>query len=99
MAPRLDFSNWWAKDTCKGNPVVVTMKNPNFLVVVLKKISSHHSSKGKGERDPREGKAQEREREKSSLSSTTACLHPRCQQHVAQMGQNSKLFFFVFNLF
>ena len=21
MAPRLDYSNWWAKDTWKGNPV------------------------------------------------------------------------------
>ena len=64
MAPRLDFSNWWAKDTCKGNPVVVTMENPNFSVVVLKKISSHHSSNGKGERDQIEGKARERERER-----------------------------------
>ena len=44
--------------------MVVTMKSPDFSVVVLKKISSHHSSNGKGERDPREGKAQERERER-----------------------------------
>ena len=64
MAPRLDFSNWWAKDTYKGNPVVVTMENPNFSVVVLKKISSHRSSNGKGERDQIEGKARERERER-----------------------------------
>ncbi|KAK4558797.1 hypothetical protein RGQ29_008172 [Quercus rubra] len=35
MAPRLDFSNWWAKDTRKGNPVVVTMENPNFSVVEI----------------------------------------------------------------
>ncbi|KAK7834623.1 putative xyloglucan glycosyltransferase 5 [Quercus suber] len=35
MSPRLDFSKWWAKDTCKGNPVVVTMENPNFLVVEI----------------------------------------------------------------
>ena len=35
MAPRLDFSNWWAKDTCKGNPVVVTMENPNFSSVEI----------------------------------------------------------------
>ena len=35
MAPRLDFSNWWAIDTCKGNPVVVTMDNPNFSVVEI----------------------------------------------------------------
>ena len=88
MAPRLDFSNWWAKDTCKGNPVVVTMENPNFSVVVLKKISSHRSSNGKGERDQIEGKAREREREreKSSLFSTTACFRPHRQQHAAQMG-------------
>ena len=35
MAPRLEFSSWWAKDTCKGNPVVVTMDNPNFSVVEI----------------------------------------------------------------
>lgn len=35
MAPRLDFSNWWAKDTRTGNPVVVTMENPNFSVVEI----------------------------------------------------------------
>ena len=35
MALRLDFSNWWAKDTCKGNPVVVTMENPNFPVLEI----------------------------------------------------------------
>ncbi|KAG2699854.1 hypothetical protein I3843_07G206700 [Carya illinoinensis] len=35
MAPRLDFSNWWAKDTRKGTPVVVTMENPNFSVVEI----------------------------------------------------------------
>ena len=92
MTPRLDFSNWWAKDTCKGNPVVVTMENLNFSVVVLKKNYSHHSSNGKGERDLREGK-------KSSFSSTTTCLRPHRQQHAAQMGQNSELFFFFFNLF
>ena len=34
MAPKLDFSNWSAKDTYKGNPVVVTM-NPNFSVVKI----------------------------------------------------------------
>ena len=89
MTPRLDFSNWWAKDTCKGNPVVVTMENLNFSVVVLKKKYSHHSSNGKGERDLREGK-------KSSFSSTTACLRPHHQQHAAQMAQNSELFYFLF---
>ncbi|KAG2691741.1 hypothetical protein I3843_08G021900 [Carya illinoinensis] len=35
MAPRLDFSNWWGKDTRKGTPVVVTMENPNFSVVEI----------------------------------------------------------------
>ena len=35
MALGLDFSNWWAKDTCKGNPVVVTMENPNFSSVEI----------------------------------------------------------------
>ena len=35
MAPRLEFSNWRAKGTNKGNPVVVTMENPNFLVVEI----------------------------------------------------------------
>ena len=40
MAPRLDFSNWWAKDTYKGNPVVVTMENPNFLVVEIDGLDS-----------------------------------------------------------
>lgn len=35
MAPKLDFSNWWAKDTYKGTPVVVTMENPNYSVVEI----------------------------------------------------------------
>ena len=35
MATRLDFSNRWTKDTCKGNPVVVTMDNPNFSIVEI----------------------------------------------------------------
>lgn len=35
MAPRLDFSNWWAKDTRKGTPVVVKMENPNYSVVEI----------------------------------------------------------------
>ena len=35
MAPRLEFSNWWAKDTCRGNPVVVTIENPNFSIVEI----------------------------------------------------------------
>ncbi|CAK8568752.1 unnamed protein product [Lathyrus sativus] len=35
MAPRLDFSSWWVKDTQKGTPVVVKMENPNFSVVEI----------------------------------------------------------------
>ena len=35
MAPRLDFSNWWSKDTQKGTPVVVKMENPTFSVVEI----------------------------------------------------------------
>lgn len=35
MTPSLDFSNWWAKETRKGTPVVVTMENPNYSVVEI----------------------------------------------------------------
>ncbi|XP_050215581.1 probable xyloglucan glycosyltransferase 5 [Mercurialis annua] len=36
MAPRLDFSEWWAKDSSKrGTPVVVKMENPNYSVVEI----------------------------------------------------------------
>ncbi|XP_022732313.1 probable xyloglucan glycosyltransferase 5 isoform X2 [Durio zibethinus] len=35
MAPGLDFSNWWAKDTRKGTPVVVKIENPNYSVVEI----------------------------------------------------------------
>lgn len=35
MAPRLDFSGFWAKESRKGTPVVVTMENPNFSVVEI----------------------------------------------------------------
>ncbi|KAI4337436.1 hypothetical protein L6164_015854 [Bauhinia variegata] len=35
MAPRLDFSNWWIKDTQKRTPVVVTMENSTFSVVEI----------------------------------------------------------------
>ncbi|XP_042492280.1 probable xyloglucan glycosyltransferase 5 [Macadamia integrifolia] len=35
MAPRLDFSAWWAKETRTGTPVVVTMENPNYSVVEI----------------------------------------------------------------
>ncbi|PON73701.1 Nucleotide-diphospho-sugar transferase [Parasponia andersonii] len=36
MAPSLGISKWWAKDsTRKGNPVVVTMENPNYSVLEI----------------------------------------------------------------
>ncbi|KAJ8758733.1 hypothetical protein K2173_000454 [Erythroxylum novogranatense] len=35
MAPRLDFSEWWAKGSKKGAPVVVKMENPNYSVVEI----------------------------------------------------------------
>ncbi|PON76432.1 Nucleotide-diphospho-sugar transferase [Parasponia andersonii] len=35
MAPRLDFSNLWGKDTRRGTPVVVTMENRNISVVEI----------------------------------------------------------------
>ncbi|ONI17564.1 hypothetical protein PRUPE_3G167200 [Prunus persica] len=36
MPPSLDFSRWWAKgNTSKGNPVVVTMENPNYSVLEI----------------------------------------------------------------
>ncbi|XP_057472876.1 probable xyloglucan glycosyltransferase 5 [Actinidia eriantha] len=35
MAPSTKFSGWWAKDTRKGTPVVVTMENPNYSVVEI----------------------------------------------------------------
>ncbi|KAF8015223.1 hypothetical protein BT93_H0891 [Corymbia citriodora subsp. variegata] len=35
MAPRLDFSDWWAKENRKGTPVVVKMENPNYSVVEI----------------------------------------------------------------
>ncbi|PIA58891.1 hypothetical protein AQUCO_00400030v1 [Aquilegia coerulea] len=35
MAPSLDFSDWWAKETRKGTPVVVTMENPNYSLVEI----------------------------------------------------------------
>nr|XP_004501228.1 probable xyloglucan glycosyltransferase 5 isoform X1 [Cicer arietinum] len=35
MAPRLDFSSWWTKDTQNGTPVVVKMENPSFSVVEI----------------------------------------------------------------
>jgi xyloglucan glycosyltransferase 4 len=35
MAPRLDFSSWWMKDSQKGTPVVVKMEDPNFSVVKI----------------------------------------------------------------
>ncbi|KAI3996648.1 hypothetical protein MKX01_009480 [Papaver californicum] len=35
MAPRLDFSEWWTKDTRKGTPVIVTMENPNYSILEI----------------------------------------------------------------
>lgn len=35
MAPSLDFSDWWAKETRKGTPVVVTMENPNYSLLEI----------------------------------------------------------------
>lgn len=35
MAPRLDFSDWWAKENRKGTPVVVKMENPSYSVVEI----------------------------------------------------------------
>ncbi|CAN6701505.1 unnamed protein product [Malus baccata var. baccata] len=36
MAPSLNFSRWWGKErTSKGNPVVVTMENPNYSVLEI----------------------------------------------------------------
>ncbi|XP_010548551.1 PREDICTED: probable xyloglucan glycosyltransferase 5 [Tarenaya hassleriana] len=35
MAPRLDFSEWWGKETRKGTPVVVKMETPNYSVVEI----------------------------------------------------------------
>ena len=36
MAPSLNISRWWAKDSSKkGNPVVVTMENPNYSVLEI----------------------------------------------------------------
>ena len=36
MAPSLGISKWWNKNsTRKGNPVVVTMENPNYSVLEI----------------------------------------------------------------
>lgn len=41
MTPRIDFSKWWwvkessSSSSRKGNPVVVTMENPNYSVVEI----------------------------------------------------------------
>ena len=97
MARRLDFSNRWAKDTCKGNLVAITMENPNFSVVVLKKISSHHSSNRKGERDPREGKAQERERERNHLCPPPPLVFvPTANNMQPRWVRTQNCFFFFF---
>ncbi|WOK96312.1 putative xyloglucan glycosyltransferase 2 [Canna indica] len=35
MTPSSDFSNWWAKDSRRGDPVMVTMENPNYSVLEI----------------------------------------------------------------
>lgn len=35
MAPRLNFPDWWGKDTQRGTPVIVKMENPNFSIVEI----------------------------------------------------------------
>ncbi|XP_077222530.1 putative xyloglucan glycosyltransferase 5 [Tasmannia lanceolata] len=35
MAPSFDFSDWWAKESRKGTPVIVTMENPSYSVVEI----------------------------------------------------------------
>ncbi|XP_058106466.1 DNA-directed RNA polymerase V subunit 1-like [Magnolia sinica] len=35
MAPSLDISDWWVKETQKGTPVIVTTKNHNYSVVEI----------------------------------------------------------------
>eukprot|EP00268_Persea_americana_P042125 TRINITY_DN4211_c0_g3_i1.p1 TRINITY_DN4211_c0_g3~~TRINITY_DN4211_c0_g3_i1.p1 ORF type:complete len:692 (-),score=111.83 TRINITY_DN4211_c0_g3_i1:504-2579(-) len=35
MAPSFDFSDWWAKETRKGTPVIVKMENPNYSLVEI----------------------------------------------------------------
>ncbi|CAL9053888.1 unnamed protein product [Musa banksii] len=35
MAPRLDFSDWWTRNSRKGTPVIVTMENPNYSVLEI----------------------------------------------------------------
>ncbi|XP_052183127.1 probable xyloglucan glycosyltransferase 5 [Diospyros lotus] len=35
MAPSMEFSRWWGKDTRKGTPVVVKMENPNYSVIEI----------------------------------------------------------------
>ncbi|KAJ7952030.1 Xyloglucan glycosyltransferase [Quillaja saponaria] len=48
MASSLDFSKWWAKENSrKGNPVVVTMENPNYSVLEINGPDSAFQSVGK----------------------------------------------------
>ncbi|KAG1364092.1 putative xyloglucan glycosyltransferase 5 [Cocos nucifera] len=35
MPPSLNLSQWWAKEACRGTPVVVTVENPNYSVVEI----------------------------------------------------------------
>ncbi|ONK69662.1 uncharacterized protein A4U43_C05F25410 [Asparagus officinalis] len=54
MPPSLNFSEWWAKDSPKGTPVVVTMENPNYSLVEINgpegddSIKFLSSEKGRG---------------------------------------------------
>lgn len=51
MAPRLDFSEWWAKEERKGTPLVVTMENPNYSLLEIQCPDSeefHSVGKAKG---------------------------------------------------
>uniref|UniRef100_A0A1D1YQ11 Putative xyloglucan glycosyltransferase 5 n=1 Tax=Anthurium amnicola TaxID=1678845 RepID=A0A1D1YQ11_9ARAE len=51
MAPSIDLSDWWAKESRTGTPVVVTMENPNYSVVEIDGPDSpafHPMDKGRG---------------------------------------------------
>ncbi|KAM0933805.1 putative xyloglucan 6-xylosyltransferase [Dioscorea sansibarensis] len=51
MAPRLDFSEWWAREERKGTPLVVTMENPNYSLLEIQCPDSeefHNVGKAKG---------------------------------------------------
>ena len=35
ITPSFDFSDWWAKETRKGTPIIVKMENPNYSLVEI----------------------------------------------------------------